>query len=150
MLLIDLDDGRAKTLELGHLKLPKGFHNFASNWLEDKYGEEMSLVQLYEDVHMRKKWKLYRRNSCSRFLVTVDGSKSRKEVEDEVFESLVYGGEPPKWPQGFGFGVVKSNKYGVHGLLRKEGHGKAHKRSNALWETFYITHRCRSIVLVYG
>ncbi|KAL2933279.1 Glutamine synthetase [Bienertia sinuspersici] len=61
-------------------------------------------------------------------LAAVDGSKSRKEVEDEVFESLMYGGELPKRPQGFGFGVVKSNIYGVHGLLRKEGHGKVHKR----------------------
>ncbi|KAL2921439.1 Protein HIRA [Bienertia sinuspersici] len=57
-----------------------------------------------------------------------DGSKSRKEEENEVFESLMYGGEPPKRPKGFGFGVVKSNIYGVHGLLRKEGHGKVHKR----------------------
>ncbi|KAL2904129.1 Chaperone SurA, partial [Bienertia sinuspersici] len=57
-----------------------------------------------------------------------DGFKSRKEVENEVFESLMYGGEPPKRPKGFGFGVVKSNIYGVHGLLRKEGHSKVHKR----------------------
>ncbi|KAL2898071.1 Inosine triphosphate pyrophosphatase [Bienertia sinuspersici] len=61
-------------------------------------------------------------------LATTDGSKSRKELENEVFESLMYGGEPPKRPRGFGFGVVKSNIYGVHGLLRKEGHGKVHKR----------------------
>ncbi|KAL2922944.1 CRISPR-associated endoribonuclease Cas13a [Bienertia sinuspersici] len=39
----------------------------------------------------------------------------------------MYGGEPPKRPQGFGFVVVKSNIYGVHGLLRKEGHSKVHK-----------------------
>ncbi|KAL2923215.1 NADP nitrous oxide-forming nitric oxide reductase, partial [Bienertia sinuspersici] len=57
-----------------------------------------------------------------------DGSKSRKEVENEVFESLMYGGKPPKRPKGFGFGVMKSNIYCVHGLLRKEGHGKVHKR----------------------
>lgn len=40
----------------------------------------------------------------------------------------MYGGEIPKRPQGFGFGVVKSNIYGVNGLLRKEGYGKVHKR----------------------
>ncbi|KAL2903867.1 MAGUK p55 subfamily member 4, partial [Bienertia sinuspersici] len=61
-------------------------------------------------------------------LAETDGSKSRKEVENEVFESLMYGGEPPKRPRGFGFGVVKSNIYGVHGLLRREGRGKVHKR----------------------
>ncbi|KAL2943896.1 O-antigen biosynthesis glycosyltransferase WbnH [Bienertia sinuspersici] len=40
----------------------------------------------------------------------------------------MYGGEHPKRPQGLGFGVVKKNVYGVHGLLGKEGHGKVHKR----------------------
>ncbi|KAL2894887.1 Lipid A palmitoyltransferase PagP, partial [Bienertia sinuspersici] len=61
-------------------------------------------------------------------LAETDGSNSQKEVENEVFESLMYGGEPPKRPWGFGFGVVKRNIYGVHGLLRKEGHGKVHER----------------------
>ncbi|KAL2921542.1 Glutathione hydrolase 3 [Bienertia sinuspersici] len=105
---------------------------------EDKHGEEMSLVQLYEDVHMRKDGSFIEGTQAQDFLEDVkakddilainDGSKSRKEVENEVFESLMYGGEPPKRAKGFGFGVVKSNIYGVHGLLRKEGHGKVHKR----------------------
>ncbi|KAL2924248.1 Glutathione hydrolase 3 [Bienertia sinuspersici] len=98
----------------------------------------MSLVQLYEDVHMRKDRSFIEGTQAQDFLEDAkakadilainDGSKSRKEVENEVFESLMYGGEPPKRPKGFGFGVVKSNIYGVHGLLRKEGHGKVHKR----------------------
>ncbi|KAL2933406.1 Glutathione reductase, partial [Bienertia sinuspersici] len=46
----------------------------------------------------------------------------------------MYGGELPKRPQGFGFGVVKSNIYGVHGLLSKEGHELV-KRNEVLEET---------------
>ncbi|KAL2897404.1 Inhibitory regulator protein IRA2 [Bienertia sinuspersici] len=101
---------------------------FSEKGQEDKNGEEMSLVQLYEDVHIRKDGSFIEGTDTQDFLRIVDGSKSRKEVEDEVFESLMYGGELPKRPQGFGFGVVKSTIYGVHGLLRKEGHGKVHKR----------------------
>ncbi|KAL2927781.1 MAGUK p55 subfamily member 4 [Bienertia sinuspersici] len=97
----------------------------------------MSLVELYEDVHMRKDGSFIEGTQAQDFmedakaktdiLAETDGSKSRKEVENEVFESLMYGGEPPKQPRGFGFGVVKSNIYGVHGLLRKEGRGKVQK-----------------------
>ncbi|KAL2900773.1 Glutathione hydrolase 3 [Bienertia sinuspersici] len=111
---------------------------FSEKGQEDKHGEEMSLVQLYEDVNIRKDGSFIEGTDAQDFLddakaqanilAAVDGSKSRKEVEDEVFESIMYGGELPKWPHGFGFGVVKSNIYGVHGLIRKEGHGKVHKR----------------------
>ncbi|KAL2922994.1 Cytoplasmic dynein 1 heavy chain 1 [Bienertia sinuspersici] len=86
---------------------------FSKKGKEDKHGEEMSLVQLYDDVHMRKDGRFIEGTQAQDFL---------------VFKSLMYGGEPPKRPKGFGFGVVKSNIYGVHGLLRKEGHGKVHKR----------------------
>ncbi|KAL2929633.1 Methionine--tRNA ligase [Bienertia sinuspersici] len=111
------------------------------NWrkLEDKHGEEMSLVQLYEDVQKRKDGSFIEGTQAQDFLedakakadmlATTNGSKSQKEVENEVFESLLYGGQPPKRPRGFGFGVVKRNIYGVHGLPRKEGHGKVLKRA---------------------
>ncbi|KAL2921926.1 DNA replication and repair protein RecF [Bienertia sinuspersici] len=101
-----------------HISGGKSYANIWANY-EDKHGEEMSLVQLYEDEDEKGK---------ADILAINDGFKSRKEVENEVLESLMYGGEPPKRPKGFGFGVVKSNIYGVHGLLRKEGHGKVHKR----------------------
>ncbi|KAL2933644.1 Alanine racemase [Bienertia sinuspersici] len=120
-----------------HISGGKSFANIRADY-EDKHGEEMSLVELYEDVHMRKDGSFIEGTQAQDFLedakaktdilAETDGSKSRKEVENEVFESLMYGGEPPKRPRGFGFGVVKSNIYGVHGLLRKEGRGKVHKR----------------------
>ncbi|KAL2904101.1 Tegument antigen [Bienertia sinuspersici] len=120
-----------------HISGGKSYANICANY-EDKHGEEMSLVELYEDVHMRKDESFIEGTQAQDFLedakaktdllATSDGSKSRKEVENEVFESLMYGGEPPKRPRGFGFGVVKSNIYDVHVLLRKEGHGKVHKR----------------------
>lgn len=62
-------------------------------------------------------------------LAMVDSSKSRNAVENEAFEHVMYGGEPPKRPLGFGFGVVKRNIYGVHGKLREGRCGKVHKRN---------------------
>ncbi|KAL2906158.1 Monodehydroascorbate reductase 4 peroxisomal [Bienertia sinuspersici] len=59
---------------------------------EDKHGEEMSLVQLYEDVHMRKDGSFIKGTQAQDFLenakakadilAITDGSKSRKEVEN--------------------------------------------------------------------
>lgn len=50
-------------------------------------------------------------------------SKSRVEIENEVFNDLMYKGEVPKRPLNYGFGVKKSDIFGVEGLLRKEGSG---------------------------
>ncbi|KAL2904374.1 4-hydroxy-3-methylbut-2-en-1-yl diphosphate synthase [Bienertia sinuspersici] len=120
-----------------HMSGGKSYANIRADY-ECKHGQEMSLVELYEDVHLRKDGNFIEGTQAQDFLEdakaktdllsTTDSSKSRKEVENEVFESLMYGGEPPKRPRGFGFGVGKSNRYGVHGLLRKEGYGKVQKR----------------------
>ncbi|KAL2925788.1 Periplasmic oligopeptide-binding protein [Bienertia sinuspersici] len=58
-------------------------------------GNEICLVQFYEDVHMRKDARFIEGTQAQDFvedakatvdmLATSDGSKSRKEVENEVF-----------------------------------------------------------------
>ncbi|KAL2899100.1 Zygote defective protein 12 [Bienertia sinuspersici] len=48
-------------------------------------------------------------------------SKSRVDIENEVFNDLMYNGEVPKCPLSYGFGVKQSDIFGVQGLLRKEG-----------------------------
>ncbi|KAL2905735.1 Adenylosuccinate synthetase 2 [Bienertia sinuspersici] len=48
-------------------------------------------------------------------------SKSRVDIENEVFNDLMYNGEVPKRPLNYGFGVKQSDIFGVQGLLRKEG-----------------------------
>ncbi|KAL2923771.1 SPBc2 prophage-derived uncharacterized protein YopZ [Bienertia sinuspersici] len=53
---------------------------------------------------------------------------SSVDVEDEAFHDLMNGGDIPERPQGFGFGVKKSDVYGVRGLLRKEGSKKVKTR----------------------
>ncbi|KAL2942598.1 Syncytin-2 [Bienertia sinuspersici] len=53
-----------------------------------------------------------------------NSSSSSVDVEDEAFHSLMNGGDIPERPQGFGFGVKKSDVYGVRGILRKQGSRK--------------------------
>ncbi|KAL2922521.1 Uncharacterized protein RDABS01_014012, partial [Bienertia sinuspersici] len=48
-------------------------------------------------------------------------SKSRVDIENDVFDDLMYNGEVPKRPLNYGFGVKQSDIFGVQGLLRKKG-----------------------------
>ncbi|KAL2904858.1 SPBc2 prophage-derived uncharacterized protein YopZ [Bienertia sinuspersici] len=61
-------------------------------------------------------------------LKLANSSCSSVDVEDEAFHDLMNGGDIPERPQGFGFGVKKSDVYGVRGLLRKEGSKKVKTR----------------------
>ncbi|KAL2942331.1 TIR domain-containing adapter molecule 2 [Bienertia sinuspersici] len=45
----------------------------------------------------------------------------RVDIENEVFDDLMYNGEVPKCPLNYGFGVKQSDIFGVQGLLRKKG-----------------------------
>ncbi|KAL2894490.1 hypothetical protein RDABS01_010399, partial [Bienertia sinuspersici] len=48
-------------------------------------------------------------------------SKSRIDIENEVFNDLMYNGEVPECPLNYGFRVKQSDIFGVQGLLRNEG-----------------------------
>jgi len=48
-------------------------------------------------------------------------SKTQAEIENEVFDELMYEEDNPKRPVGFGFNVDRSDVFGVNGVLRKRG-----------------------------
>lgn len=48
-------------------------------------------------------------------------STSQIEIENKVFNELMYQGEVPKRPLNYGFGVKSSDIFGAQGMLRKEG-----------------------------
>uniref|UniRef100_A0A803LH70 Topo IA-type catalytic domain-containing protein n=1 Tax=Chenopodium quinoa TaxID=63459 RepID=A0A803LH70_CHEQI len=55
---------------------------------------------------------------------SLDNSSSsipKVDIENEVFNQLMYQGEIPKRPLNYGFGVKQSDIFGVEGHLRKEG-----------------------------
>ncbi|KAL2901822.1 Suppressor of IKBKE 1 [Bienertia sinuspersici] len=94
----------------------------------------MGLVEAWERSHMRKDRSFVEGITTEDFLddakakveslKLANSSCSSVDVEDEAFHDLMNGGDIPERPQGFGFGVKKSDVYGVRGLLRKEGSKK--------------------------
>ncbi|KAL2924276.1 DNA replication licensing factor mcm4 [Bienertia sinuspersici] len=101
---------------------------------EAEHGKKMGLVEAWERSHMRKDGSFVEGTTTEDFLddakakveslKLANSSCSSVDVEDEAFHDLMNGGDIPERPQGFGFGVKKSDVYGVRGLLRKEGSKK--------------------------
>ncbi|KAL2893999.1 hypothetical protein RDABS01_009908 [Bienertia sinuspersici] len=111
-------------------------HTMVSN--RSRTWKKMGLVEAWERSHMRKDGSFVEGTTLEDFLddakATVETLKlansscSSVDVEDEAFHDLMNGGDIPERPQGFGFGVKKSDVYGVRGLLRKEGSKKVKTR----------------------
>ncbi|KAJ8432466.1 hypothetical protein Cgig2_015263 [Carnegiea gigantea] len=55
-------------------------------------------------------------------LLSSSPSKTQVELENEVFDELMYEEEYPKRPIGFGFNVDRSDIFGVNSILRKRGY----------------------------
>ncbi|KAL2898921.1 Vacuolar protein sorting/targeting protein 10 [Bienertia sinuspersici] len=56
--------------------------------------------------------------------LSAPSTSCKEDLEDEAFHDVMNGGKIPEGPQGFGFGVKRSDVYGVRGLVRKEGYSK--------------------------
>uniref|UniRef100_A0A803N9C3 Uncharacterized protein n=1 Tax=Chenopodium quinoa TaxID=63459 RepID=A0A803N9C3_CHEQI len=92
--------------------------SIVKNWQEHVKFDE-------EEVKMSELGKAAR---ASQVIVRKSGAKSfanRRailgDIENEVFNQLMYQGEIPKRPLNYGFGVKQSDIFGVEGHLRKEG-----------------------------
>ncbi|KAJ8425463.1 hypothetical protein Cgig2_018861 [Carnegiea gigantea] len=55
-------------------------------------------------------------------LLNSSPSKTQVEIENEVFDELMYEEENPKRPIGFGFNVDRNDVFGVNSILRKRGY----------------------------
>ncbi|KNA08591.1 hypothetical protein SOVF_161270, partial [Spinacia oleracea] len=62
-------------------------------------------------------------------LKTVDPTKPEQELENAAFEDTMHGGQILVRPVRYGLGVRKSDVYGVHGVLRKQGYEKVRERT---------------------
>ncbi|KAL2894313.1 Elongation factor G [Bienertia sinuspersici] len=89
----------------------------------------------WERSHMRKDGGFVEGTATKDFLqdakakgetlkVLSPSTSCKEDLEDEAFHDVMNGGKIPKRPQGIGFGVKRSDVYGVHGLVRKEGYSK--------------------------
>uniref|UniRef100_A0A803LY54 Uncharacterized protein n=1 Tax=Chenopodium quinoa TaxID=63459 RepID=A0A803LY54_CHEQI len=106
---------------------------------EDEHGEKMSLLALWIKAHTGKDGSFLPGTVTEDFvddakakveqLRLINPSKSQQELEDEAFELTMHGGEIPDRPTGYGLGVRKSDIYGVHALLRKDGSRRIKQRT---------------------
>ncbi|KAL2896996.1 Seed lectin subunit I [Bienertia sinuspersici] len=56
--------------------------------------------------------------------LSAPSTSCKEDLEDKAFHDVMNGGKIPERPQGFGFGIKRSDVYGVRGLVRKEGYSK--------------------------
>ncbi|KAL2920873.1 Ligand-dependent nuclear receptor-interacting factor 1 [Bienertia sinuspersici] len=88
----------------------------------------MGLVEAWEKSHKRKDGSFVAGTITKDFLCEAkakvdslklgNSSSSSVNVEDEAFHALMNGGDIPERPQGFRFGVKKSDVYGVRVKIR--------------------------------
>ncbi|KNA08412.1 hypothetical protein SOVF_162860, partial [Spinacia oleracea] len=106
---------------------------------EDEHGVKMSLLALWIKTHSGKDGTFLPNTLTEDFvddakamvesLKNVDPSKSQQELENEAFEDTMRGGKVPECLVDHGLGVRKSDVYGVHGVVRKNGYGKVRHRT---------------------
>ncbi|KAL2937268.1 SAGA-associated factor 73 [Bienertia sinuspersici] len=100
-----------------------------------EHGKPMGLIEAWERSHVRKDGSFVEGTVTQDFLLdakakvetlklSAPSTSCPEDLEDEAFHDVLNGGKIPERPQGFGFGVKRSDVYGVRGLVRKEGYGK--------------------------
>ncbi|KAL2931302.1 Cysteine--tRNA ligase [Bienertia sinuspersici] len=123
--------GKDARASLGHAHF-SGATSFANRRAElEKEKGKFSELDFYKSVYTKNDGSFKEGTLSQQFMVHANNkvkeclasssSKSRVDIENEVFNDLMYNGEVPKRPLNYGFGVKQSDIFGVQGLLRKEG-----------------------------
>ncbi|KAL2897834.1 Pantothenate synthetase, partial [Bienertia sinuspersici] len=111
--------GKDARASLGHAHF-SGATSFANRRAElEKEKGKFSELDFYKSVYTRRMEE--DANNKVKECLASSSSKSRVDIENEVFNDLMYNVEVPKRPLNYGFGVKQSDIFGVQGLLRKEG-----------------------------
>ncbi|XP_074296936.1 uncharacterized protein LOC141627601 [Silene latifolia] len=111
---------------------------------EEKNKKEPSVLEIFKQTHRKKDGTFVKDTVTEDFLIDVDASidmetvmqpsnsKSRVQLENEVFNKVMYGKDTPTRPVGYGYGVKQSDVFGVHSIFIKEGFGCGSSTSLAL------------------
>ncbi|KAL2938058.1 Collagen alpha-1(XXVII) chain, partial [Bienertia sinuspersici] len=131
--------GKDARASLGHTHF-SGATSFANRRAELEKGK-FSEIDFYKSVYTKKDGSFKEGTLSQQFMedannkvkecLASSSSKSRVDIENEVFNDLMYNGEVPKRPLNYGYGVKQSDIFEVQGLLRKEG-------------SSYVNHSARS------
>ncbi|KAL2936792.1 Heme oxygenase 1 chloroplastic, partial [Bienertia sinuspersici] len=109
--------------------------NLVNYWYSPEFQEKekgkFNEIDFYESVYTKKDGVFKEGTLSQQFMedannkvkecLASSSSKSRVDIENEVFNDLMYNGEVPKHPLNYVFGVKQSDIFWVQGLLRKEG-----------------------------
>ncbi|KAL2893151.1 hypothetical protein RDABS01_009060, partial [Bienertia sinuspersici] len=117
-----------------HIMGANSYANMRADY-EDEHGKPMGLIEAWERSHMRKDGSFVEGTATEDFLhdakakvetlkLSAPSTSCKEDLEDEAFHDVMNGGKIPERPQGFGFGIKRSDVYGVRGLVRKEGYSK--------------------------
>ncbi|KAJ8424751.1 hypothetical protein Cgig2_003010 [Carnegiea gigantea] len=99
----------------------------------ETHGREPTHLEFFKETHSKDGGSFVANTATESFLneasVTVQErllssspSKAQVEIENEVFDELMYEEENPKRSIGFGFNVDQSDVFGVNSILRKRGY----------------------------
>ncbi|CAO2823406.1 unnamed protein product [Amaranthus hypochondriacus] len=100
----------------------------------EKSKESISELKFYETVYTKKDGSFKEGTISGHFMekakAKVDeqlasSSKSQVEIENSVFNDLMYGEKTPKRPLNYGFGVKQSDVFGPQSLVSRERHEEA-------------------------
>ncbi|KAL2923784.1 hypothetical protein RDABS01_015275, partial [Bienertia sinuspersici] len=125
--------GKDARASLGHTHFSgaTSFANRRAELFQQKEKGKFSEIDFYKSVYTKKDGSFKEGTLSQQFMedannkvkecLASSSSKSRVDIENEVFNDLMYNGEVPQRPLNYGFGVKQSDIFGVQGLLRKEG-----------------------------
>ncbi|KAL2896488.1 hypothetical protein RDABS01_038272, partial [Bienertia sinuspersici] len=107
-----------------HIMGSNSYANMRADY-EAEHGKSMGLIEVWERSHVRKDGSFHDAKAKVETLkLSAPSTSCKEDLEDEAIHDVMNGGKIPERPQGFGFGVKKSDVYGVRGLVRKEGYSK--------------------------
>ncbi|KAL2899110.1 Tryptophan synthase alpha chain [Bienertia sinuspersici] len=166
------DNGREARAMLSHLHT-NGSTSFANSrdefechtclflvYLEMEHGREPGGYEFFDRTHKTKD-EVYPENTNTQELIDMakskidasvassSSSKPRIEVEDEVFNELIYDKDKSNQkPVGYGFGVKRSDVMGVHALLRKKGIASEMNNDNNDLKVKFARHKKETAKLI--
>ncbi|KAJ8431981.1 hypothetical protein Cgig2_006478 [Carnegiea gigantea] len=97
--------------------------------LVETHGREPTHLEFFKETHGKDGGGFVANTATESFLckssraiLGSSPSKTQVEIENEVFDELMYEEENPKRPIGFGCNVDRSDVFGVNSILRKRGY----------------------------
>ncbi|XP_074283755.1 uncharacterized protein LOC141608291 isoform X1 [Silene latifolia] len=113
-----------------HTSGAKSYANIRASF-EERNNREPSVLEMFRSTHQKKDGTFVKGTVTEDFLDDADANvqteidiysstKPRVQIENEAFNKLMYEGEIPNRPVGYGFGVKQSDVFGVRSILRKE------------------------------